>query len=101
MQLHGVYEDEQCVELVMSLCTGGDLWSRIRRGVYSEREAARVIADVLRAVAQVTHPELAGTQPTEQLWHPWANDSILFVHMCSAMHVVLSCEMSSQRTFSS
>jgi calcium-dependent protein kinase len=56
VQLHGVYEDEQCVELVMTLCTGGDLWSRIRRGVYSEREAARIVADVLRAVAQVKQP---------------------------------------------
>lgn len=51
-QLQGVYEDERRVDMVMELCEGGQLWSRIRPGAYSERQAARILRDVLRSVAQ-------------------------------------------------
>lgn len=29
--LYDVYEDEKCVDLVMELCEGGQLWKRIRQ----------------------------------------------------------------------
>eukprot|EP00878_Enallax_costatus_P017437 GHUV01018315.1.p1 GENE.GHUV01018315.1~~GHUV01018315.1.p1 ORF type:complete len:541 (+),score=186.60 GHUV01018315.1:610-2232(+) len=46
------YEDDVCVDLVMELAAGGSLWSRINRGSYTEATAAKIIADILRAVAQ-------------------------------------------------
>lgn len=30
--MHGAYEDEQAVHIVMELCTGGELWARIKVG---------------------------------------------------------------------
>lgn len=52
--LYGAYEDEANVDLVMELCSGGELWDRIkaRGGQYSERDAARMVREVLRTVAQ-------------------------------------------------
>jgi calcium-dependent protein kinase len=37
---------------VLELCSGGTMWSRIKRGAYSERTAALLMREVLRAVAQ-------------------------------------------------
>lgn len=34
--LYDVYEDDSCVDLIMERCLGGDLWTRIRKGDYSE-----------------------------------------------------------------
>lgn len=34
------------------LCSGGELWGRVRSGVYSERDAARIVAEILRTIAQ-------------------------------------------------
>lgn len=39
--LHDVYEDDICVDFVMELCSGGQLWQRIKTGNYSEQQAAR------------------------------------------------------------
>ncbi|KAK9815418.1 hypothetical protein WJX72_003374 [[Myrmecia] bisecta] len=51
--LHGVYEDGEFVDLVMELCTGGELWEHLQRQEhYTEKAAARVVREVLRAVAQ-------------------------------------------------
>lgn len=33
----GAFEDSKAVYLVLELCTGGELWSRIKRGHYSEQ----------------------------------------------------------------
>ena len=33
---YGAYEQPQCVGIVMELLSGGELWSRIRKGYYSE-----------------------------------------------------------------
>ena len=33
---YGAYEQPQCVGIVMELLSGGELWSRIRKGHYSE-----------------------------------------------------------------
>jgi hypothetical protein len=64
-QLHASLEDDQAVHLVSTLCTGGDLWSRIRRGTYGEAQAARLVGDVLRAVVRDRCP--AARQP---VWQP-------------------------------
>lgn len=52
--MYGAFEDAQSVSLVMELCTGGELWDRIkRRGeAYSEQDAARMVREMLRTVAQ-------------------------------------------------
>lgn len=52
--LYAAYEDEKHIDLVMELCTGGELWDAIRArgGHYSERDAARLVREVLRTVAQ-------------------------------------------------
>ena len=50
---YGAYEDEKQVDLVFELCSGGELWNRIRSyGAYTERDAARLIREILRTVAQ-------------------------------------------------
>jgi calcium-dependent protein kinase len=52
--LYAAYEDEKHIDLVMELCTGGELWDAIRArgGAYSERDAARFTREVIRTVAQ-------------------------------------------------
>ena len=50
--LYDVYEDDVCVDLVLELCEGGQLWRRIKRGRYTEAVAARILREVLRAIAQ-------------------------------------------------
>ena len=52
--LYAAYEDAQNVDLVMELCTGGELWDaiKVRGGAYSERDAARLVREMLRTVAQ-------------------------------------------------
>lgn len=49
-----VFETDTEVDLVVELCTGGELWDRIKQygGQYSERDAAKIIAEMLRTVAQ-------------------------------------------------
>lgn len=50
--LYDTFEDDTCVDLVMELCTGGELWNRIRKHDYTEQEAARIIREVLRTISQ-------------------------------------------------
>ena len=50
--LEAAFEDDVAVDLVLELCAGGSMWARIRRGAYGERAAARLVREVLRAVAQ-------------------------------------------------
>ena len=38
--LYGAYEDSKNVMLVMEMCTGGEMWNRVRRGRYSEKGAS-------------------------------------------------------------
>ena len=52
--LYDVYEDDSCVDLIMERCLGGDLWTRIRKGDYSEE-------GVLPAC--IVH--------RERVWAPW------------------------------
>lgn len=49
---YGVYEESTCVGIVLELCGGGELWSRIKVGKYSERDAAQLVREILRTVAQ-------------------------------------------------
>lgn len=50
--MYGAYEDKDAVYLLMELCTGGELWDKIKVGSYSERDAARLVKEILRTVAQ-------------------------------------------------
>lgn len=51
---YGGYESPSAVDLVVELCTGGTLWDKIkeRGGQYTERDAARLVRELLRTVAQ-------------------------------------------------
>ncbi|GAB4830867.1 Calcium-dependent protein kinase 15 [Ancistrocladus abbreviatus] len=51
VEFRGAYEDRQSVHVVMELCTGGELFDQITaRGHYSERDAARIIMQIVMAV---------------------------------------------------
>jgi hypothetical protein len=46
--LEEAYEDDVCVDLVMELAAGGNMWQRIKRGSYSEATAARCVRGACR-----------------------------------------------------
>ncbi|GFR43958.1 hypothetical protein Agub_g5101 [Astrephomene gubernaculifera] len=52
VKLEDVYEDEECVHIVMEQCRGGELWHRIGDRHYSERTVASFMRAVLRTLAQ-------------------------------------------------
>ncbi|XWS65849.1 hypothetical protein CRYUN_Cryun05aG0149200 [Craigia yunnanensis] len=56
VKIKGAYEDPLYVHIVMELCSGGDLFDRIkkRRHCYSEREAAKLIK-VIVGVVEACH----------------------------------------------
>ncbi|KAL3735398.1 hypothetical protein ACJRO7_024517 [Eucalyptus globulus] len=64
VQIKGTYEDSTSVHIVMELCGGGELFDRIiKKGRFSEREAANQIKMIVRAVeachsAGVMHRDL-------------------------------------------
>lgn len=49
--LVAAYEDDRQVALVMELCSGGALLSRVQPGKWRERDAARAVLNVVRALA--------------------------------------------------
>lgn len=49
---HGAFETDAAVQLVLEQLSGGQLWDRVTRGSYSERDAARIVRDVVRTIAQ-------------------------------------------------
>jgi len=50
--LYEVFEEEETIFLILELVTGGELFDQIvSRGVYSERDAANVIKQILEAVS--------------------------------------------------
>ncbi|KAG0491740.1 hypothetical protein HPP92_004783 [Vanilla planifolia] len=54
VQIHGVYEDENEIHLVMDLCEGGDLFDRVstaESAPMEEEEAADVMAAIMEALA--------------------------------------------------
>mmetsp|Transcript_109821 Transcript_109821/g.307056 ORF Transcript_109821/g.307056 Transcript_109821/m.307056 type:complete len:560 (+) Transcript_109821:96-1775(+) len=56
VRLHDTYEETECVYLAMELCRGGELFDRIiALGHLSERQAARVMKDILSAVGHLHH----------------------------------------------
>ncbi|RYR51138.1 hypothetical protein Ahy_A06g026185 isoform A [Arachis hypogaea] len=51
VEFRGAYEDRQNVHVVMELCSGGELFDRIiDKGTYSEREAARLMRQIVTVV---------------------------------------------------
>ncbi|XP_039058849.1 LOW QUALITY PROTEIN: calcium-dependent protein kinase SK5-like [Hibiscus syriacus] len=51
VRIRGTYEDQVSVHLVMELCEGGELFDRIvKKGHYSEREAAKLIKTIVGVV---------------------------------------------------
>ncbi|KAK9923809.1 hypothetical protein M0R45_032209 [Rubus argutus] len=51
VRIRGTYEDPGSVHLVMDLCRGGELFDRIvKKGHYSEREAAKLIKTIVGVV---------------------------------------------------
>ncbi|KAF5831241.1 kinase-like domain-containing protein [Dunaliella salina] len=52
VHMYDVFEDDKHVYLVMDLCSGGELWGRIKRGQFNEQNAARIISEILRTIAQ-------------------------------------------------
>lgn len=51
VRIRGTYEDPGSVHLVMDLCKGGELFDRIvKKGHYSEREAAKLIKTIVGVV---------------------------------------------------
>ncbi|KAG2486607.1 hypothetical protein HYH03_014775 [Edaphochlamys debaryana] len=64
MQVYEVFEDDDSYYLVMELCKGGELFERIvKKGHFSEREAARYLRTLLSFVAHahsrgVVHADL-------------------------------------------
>lgn len=52
MKFVAAYEDRNYIYVVMSMCRGGELFDAIiNRGTYSEKDAAKVIRQVLGVVA--------------------------------------------------
>jgi calcium-dependent protein kinase len=50
--LHGAFEDHESVQLVLELCSGGELFDRIiEKKSYSEKDAASVVRQMLEVVA--------------------------------------------------
>ncbi|XWS41204.1 hypothetical protein CRYUN_Cryun17cG0060600 [Craigia yunnanensis] len=55
VRIRGTYEDQFSVHLVMELCEGGELFDRIvKKGHYSEREAAKLIKTIV-GVVEICH----------------------------------------------
>lgn len=52
VNLHGVYEDDTNVHMVMELCEGGALLERVESGLYSEAYISRLVRSILRFIAQ-------------------------------------------------
>lgn len=51
VRIRGAYEDALSVHLVMEVCEGGELFDRIvKKGHYSERQAAKIIKTVVGVV---------------------------------------------------
>ncbi len=83
IQLVDVYEDTKYLHLITELCTGGELFDRIiaktksREGHFSEHDAAKLIRDILDAIAychdkQIVHRDL---KPENFLYKTDAEDS--------------------------
>jgi calcium-dependent protein kinase len=49
--LHAAYEDSRQVALILELCSGGALLSRVAPGAWGERGAQRAALDIVRALA--------------------------------------------------
>ncbi len=64
---YGAFEEHRCVGIVMELLTGGELFSRIRTGCYSEKGEASDRRRSSRAFAPAT-VQKQQFAPTEHFW---------------------------------
>lgn len=64
--MEDVYEDDECVHIVMELCHGGELWHRIGDRHYSERTVGGWVGGLRRpgprATSGAVHGRWAGGQ---------------------------------------
>ena len=51
LAVEGVYEDAECVYIVMELCRGGELYDVILKGFLDERDAAGIFRQITEATA--------------------------------------------------
>ena len=59
LRLYEVFEDDKRYYLVTELCKGGELFDEIiKNGVFSEKAAAEVIQQILRAVSYCHEKEI-------------------------------------------
>ena len=62
MVTQGAFEDDGNVYLVMELCEGGSLLSRVAKGQETERSIANIARSILRFIAQC-HARVGHLQP--------------------------------------
>lgn len=52
LRLYEVFEDNKCIYLVTEFCEGGELFDEIiQRGSFGEQDAAKIIKQLLSAIA--------------------------------------------------
>jgi serine/threonine protein kinase len=61
VSLFGAFEDDAAVYLVQTLCSGGELFTRIAAaGAYAEADAASTVRDIMKALAHAHLKARAG-----------------------------------------
>jgi calcium-dependent protein kinase len=53
IKLYETFEDKNCIYFVMELCTGGCLGERISEAVLTQKEAATIMQQILRALSHM------------------------------------------------
>lgn len=82
MKLYEVYSDEKRYYIVTEYCKGGELFDEIvKKGTFSEKEAANIIKQILQAVAyfhdlNIVHRDL---KPENVLIDKELNDTLKII----------------------
>lgn len=50
VEIHGVYEDDDYIHMVLELCDSPDLYDRVSSRVFDEHEAAKVMSPLMEAI---------------------------------------------------
>lgn len=62
IRIHSVYEDVECLWLVLDLCAGGELFDRIQNqpnGTYTEKDAATVLKQMAEGIGHLHEQKIA------------------------------------------